>query len=40
MSEIKRKIEKYLQENSDFQINYDQKGNAIFVKREKNNKRE
>lgn len=31
-------IDEYLKERSDFLIDYDNKGNAIFVKKEKNNK--
>jgi len=28
-------IEKYLQKNSNFQINYDRKGNAVFIEKER-----
>jgi len=38
--EIEEMLEKYIKKKTNYQINYDQKGNAIFIKKEKSKKRE
>lgn len=37
---VEEMLEKYIKKKTNYQINYDREGNAIFIKKEKSKKRE